>query len=159
MSGTGLRLIGLASGPPLHRKFKAADGGSFELYRDCARFITVSGLAIQGADGVNGQPVDIDALLDELAAEATQAKQRKATQQAQAEQVRTGKWARGGMTVDLFKLTSEGVAEGERSDQFFGAVAARLDCRCDRRAARTAPGRHRREIRRTAAHGGAARLR
>src|SRR6516225_984934 len=48
VSGTGLRLIGLASGPPLHRKFKAADGGSFELYRDCARFITVSELAIQG---------------------------------------------------------------------------------------------------------------
>jgi hypothetical protein len=76
VSGTGLRLIGLANDPELHRKFKAADGGSFELYRDTARFITISGLAIQGAEGVNGQLTNIDALLDALAAEAAQAKQR-----------------------------------------------------------------------------------
>jgi hypothetical protein len=77
--------------------------------------------------------VNIDALLDELAAEATQAKQRKATQQAQPEQIRTGKWARGGMTVDLFKLISEGVAEPERSDRFFDTIAwlRRLDWTAD----------------------------
>jgi DNA polymerase len=44
VSGTGLRLIGLGSSYEIHRKFPAPDGeGSFELYRNTARCITVSG--------------------------------------------------------------------------------------------------------------------
>jgi hypothetical protein len=44
VSGAGLRLIGSAFGPEMHRKFPAGDGkGSFELYRNTARYITMSG--------------------------------------------------------------------------------------------------------------------
>lgn len=68
VSGEGLRLIGLGTGPELHRKFPAADGkGSFELYRNTARYITVSGRAVVGATGPLPK---IDSLLDWLLAEA-----------------------------------------------------------------------------------------
>jgi primase-polymerase (primpol)-like protein len=61
VSGTGLRLIGTAVGKYLNRKYPAADKGSFELYRNSPRYITVSGLAIRGADG---PMTNIDDLLD-----------------------------------------------------------------------------------------------
>jgi putative DNA primase/helicase len=68
VSGEGLRLIGLGTGPELHRKFPATDGkGSFELYRNTARYITVSGRAVVGATGPLPK---IDSLLDRLLAEA-----------------------------------------------------------------------------------------
>jgi DNA polymerase len=49
VSGTGLRLIGLGGGYEIHRKFPAPDGkGSFELYRNTSRCITVSGKMLDG---------------------------------------------------------------------------------------------------------------
>ena len=46
VSGTGLRFIGLSQGNELHRKFilDKASGAGIELYRNCARYITISGL-------------------------------------------------------------------------------------------------------------------
>jgi hypothetical protein len=48
VSGTGLRAIGKASGPETHRKFTfdRKSGAGIELYRNTARYITVSGLEI-----------------------------------------------------------------------------------------------------------------
>jgi hypothetical protein len=44
VSGEGLRLIGRGAGYEIHRKFPAPNGkGAFELYRNTARCITVSG--------------------------------------------------------------------------------------------------------------------
>jgi hypothetical protein len=69
VSGQGFRLIGLGTGSELHRKFPAADGkGSFELYRNAARYITVSGKAVAGATGPLPK---IDSLLDGLLTEAS----------------------------------------------------------------------------------------
>jgi putative DNA primase/helicase len=69
VSGEGLRLIGLGTGHELHRKFPAADGkGSFELYRNAARYITISGRVVVGATGPLPK---IDNLLDELLTEAS----------------------------------------------------------------------------------------
>src|SRR5262245_4929163 len=55
VSGEGLRLIGLGTGSELHRKFPATDGingkGAFELYRNAARYITISGKVTAGATG------------------------------------------------------------------------------------------------------------
>jgi DNA polymerase I-like protein with 3'-5' exonuclease and polymerase domains len=113
VSGTGLRLIGLGTGYELHRKFPASDGkGAFELYRNTARYITVSGIAL---DGATGPLQNIDGLLDALLGEAAQ----RTAQQPKP----TGKWARGGMTEWLYKLIADGVAEPNRSSQFFAAVA------------------------------------
>jgi primase-polymerase (primpol)-like protein len=46
VSGAGLRIIGTTSGPETHRKltFDRKTGAGIELYRDTARYITVSGL-------------------------------------------------------------------------------------------------------------------
>jgi hypothetical protein len=59
VSGTGLRIIGTTQGEKLHKK-----PGLFELYRSCERYITVSGLALNGR-GDKPLP-NIDALLDGL---------------------------------------------------------------------------------------------
>jgi hypothetical protein len=46
VSGTGLRFIGIAHGAEIHRKFTfdRQTGAGIELYRNCTRYITVSGL-------------------------------------------------------------------------------------------------------------------
>jgi hypothetical protein len=46
VSGCGLRFIGLSQGGELHRKFtfNRKSGAGIELYRNCARYITISGL-------------------------------------------------------------------------------------------------------------------
>ena len=135
MSGTGLHLLGEATGKYLIRKYPAegddADtGGSFELFRNAPRYITVSGLVTHSG---SGKLADISTLLNELHAEGeerrTQPQQRKAAKQASAQLLRKGKWARGGMTVELFNLIAEGVDEPNRSTQFFHTVAwlKRLD--------------------------------
>jgi hypothetical protein len=136
VSGTGLRLIGIANGKYLLKKYTAPNGDSFELYRNAPKYITVSGLALARA---NGPLANIDELLDALHAEeeAKRADPRKpatgkkqpTTQQALAGTGRTGKWARGGMCAELFELIANGVAEPNRSTQFFHAVAwlKRLD--------------------------------
>src|SRR5215475_7250569 len=61
-SKTGIRIIGLASGPELHRKFSVpkANGMSIEIYRRAERYITISGN--QFGDSV--ELVNIDAEID-----------------------------------------------------------------------------------------------
>jgi putative DNA primase/helicase len=49
-SGKGLRIIGLATGPSVHRKFSVPGGGSVEVYRNAKRYITITGLALPGHD-------------------------------------------------------------------------------------------------------------
>jgi hypothetical protein len=74
VSGTGLRIIGTGAKEKMHRKFSADDGeGSFELYRGAERFITVSGLVMNGR---NSLP-NIDDLLDSLEREYEEKKRQK----------------------------------------------------------------------------------
>jgi hypothetical protein len=62
-SGTGIRIIGTASGPkPPRQKMAVTDGVSVELYRRQNRYITISGDAIGGYDTL----ADIDAAIDEV---------------------------------------------------------------------------------------------
>ena len=72
-SGTGIRIIGTASGPALHRKFAVpkADGMSIEVYRSADRYITVSGVQI----GEVQQLADIDAQADAVASRLDGARQ------------------------------------------------------------------------------------
>jgi hypothetical protein len=119
VSGEGLRLIGLGTGGEQHYKFKAADGiGSFELYRKCARYITVSGQAIRGAEG---PLVSIDELLDTLLAEAGQHITSATTSTTVTKPI--GKWARGGMTVRLYESIASEAEKGGRAGKFLIAVA------------------------------------
>jgi primase-polymerase (primpol)-like protein len=68
VSGTGLRIIGIANGASLHRQFTVDGGpGKYEVYRNCARFITISGYVL---DGRGDKPLpNINKLLEELVTE------------------------------------------------------------------------------------------
>jgi hypothetical protein len=59
-SQCGLRIIGHAVGAPLHTSRRMPDGGKAEFYRDCPRFITVTGDQVGRCDEL----ANIDALLD-----------------------------------------------------------------------------------------------
>jgi Protein of unknown function (DUF3631) len=74
-SSTGVRIIGIANGPTLHRKFAVpkANGMSIEIYRNAERYITVSGIQIGDAKEL----ADIDAHADAVAAKLDNVKQPK----------------------------------------------------------------------------------
>jgi hypothetical protein len=105
VSGCGLRFIGLAQGGELHRKFvfNRKTHAGIELYRNCARFITISGLQ-QGSCEALGS---INAYLDTLLA-------RYAAQPAPLDFNNAGPQA-----ADYFRdIIENGAAEGERSEKF-----------------------------------------
>jgi hypothetical protein len=66
VSGCGLRFIGLAHGSELQRKFtfNRKSGAGIELYRNCARYITISGLQEGSCQDLRS----IDDYLDQLVA-------------------------------------------------------------------------------------------
>src|SRR5262245_49894837 len=74
-SKTGVRILGLASGPELHRKFPVpkANGMSIEIYRRAERYITISGNQF----GDTSELVNIDAEIDNVASKLDSGKQQK----------------------------------------------------------------------------------
>src|SRR5262245_59075197 len=74
-SKTGIRIIGLASGPELHRKFSVpkANGMSIEIYRRAERYITISGNQF----GETAELVNIDTEIDTVASKLDSGKQQK----------------------------------------------------------------------------------
>jgi hypothetical protein len=74
-SKTGIRIIGLASGSELHRKFPVpkANGMSIEVYRRAERYITISGNQF----GASVELVNIDAEIDTVASKLDSGKQQK----------------------------------------------------------------------------------
>jgi hypothetical protein len=109
VSGAGLRFIGLAHGDELHRKFtfNRKSGAGIELYRNCARYITISGLQ----EGLSENLGPIDDYLDQLVA-------RFDGQPADPFDFNTA-----GPQPDYFRnLIENGAPEGERSEKFQEAV-------------------------------------
>jgi hypothetical protein len=72
-SKTGIRIIGLASGPELHRKFPVpkANGMSIEVYRRAERYITISGNQF----GETLELANIDTEIDTVASKLDGSKQ------------------------------------------------------------------------------------
>jgi primase-polymerase (primpol)-like protein len=67
VSGTGLRIIGIANGAAAHKKFSisgARPSAAVEVYRRAVRYITVSGLEISRCKELP----NIDALIDDIVA-------------------------------------------------------------------------------------------
>ena len=75
-SGEGIRILGLGNGPPVHRKFNVPgiDGLSVEIYRGAERYITVTGLQI---DGAIRQLANIDSSADAVASDLDGARKAK----------------------------------------------------------------------------------
>ena len=109
VSGGGLRIIGIASGPETHRRFNFdRSGAGIELYRNTARYITISGLQIGQCPGLP----PLDAFIDMLFA-------------------RHSGQAAGGLdfndadpqaSPDYDDLIQNGAPEGERSELFQAVV-------------------------------------
>ena len=70
-SHEGIRILGTGSDRKIHRKFTVEDGVGVEVYRNCGRFITVTGDQISPT---LDQLVDIDAVADQVVAELDAAK-------------------------------------------------------------------------------------
>jgi hypothetical protein len=122
VSGCGLRFIGVAQGNELHRKFtfNRTSGAGIELYRDCARYITISGLQ----EGACEHMEPIDDYLDTLVA-------RFDGQTAEAENNNKFDFNTAGPQIDgnhgsrnsyYRDIIENGAVEGERSEKFQEAV-------------------------------------
>jgi hypothetical protein len=89
VSGTGARIIGLAAGDKLHRKVtcNGTSGCACEFYRNCERYITISGMQISPGD-YPGLPVPtalpkFDLLFDALYARFADTKSRPAANECE----------------------------------------------------------------------------
>jgi len=113
VSGSGLRLIGKVSGPETHRKFTfdRKTRAGIELYRNTARYITVSGLEIGSCPEL--PPLDnfIDTVLARFAGKANG----KAG-------VLDFNDATGRQEIDYDDLIKNGAPEGQRSELFQSVV-------------------------------------
>jgi hypothetical protein len=76
VSGTGLRIIGRATGPMIHRKQPVVNGSTLETYRRAERYIVMTGNALPGSPQALA---DIDSVMEEVVAELDQKKQGKAS--------------------------------------------------------------------------------
>ena len=115
VSGCGLRFIGLShQGAELHRRFPfhRTSGEGLELYRNCARFITISGLQ----EGQCETMSEIDGYLDELLTRF--AGQPVASQSTTLLDLNTA----GPQQTDYLEILENGAAEGQRSERFAKVV-------------------------------------
>jgi hypothetical protein len=111
VSGNGLRIIGRANGQDLQRRFPfGRTGAGLELYRNTARYITVSGLQRGACDGLK----PIDALMEGWLARYG----------APAPDASGLDFNGAGMQKawDFESIIHNGVPEGQRSEAFQAAV-------------------------------------
>ena len=112
VSGTGLRIIGIATGPEVHRAFNLDGGGRIEIFRRATRYITVSGLELSDCTELP----NIDRLIDDLVAQYDDVSTRK----TDGQQGESGN--RGDDGDDIDDLIKHGAPEGQRSEAFARCV-------------------------------------
>jgi hypothetical protein len=110
VSGAGLRIVGKAAGPEVHRKFTfdRKTGAGIELYRDTARYITISGLEI----GHCAELPPLDDFIDTLLARHSAPSGGIDFNAAGAQQP----------AADYDDLIQNGAQQGERSELFQACV-------------------------------------
>lgn len=121
ISGTGLRIIGLAEGSEIHRNQRVPDSpkGKIETYRRTARFIVVTG------DHLPGSPdalANIDAQIDRTVAWLDEAAREAKGQKERPEAARSDEDRRRDLSGELLRLIECGAPEGERSEKFMHVV-------------------------------------
>jgi hypothetical protein len=109
VSGTGLRIIGIAAEPEVHRAFNLDDGGRIELFRHTTRYITISGLQL----GNSSELPNIDKLIDNLVTRYDGA----GTPKTDGQQTGAGTGE-----DDIDDLIRHGAPEGQRSEAFARCV-------------------------------------
>jgi hypothetical protein len=112
VSGAGLRIIGTANGPETHRRFNfdRKTGAGVELYRNTARYITVSGVQIGSCAAL--LPIDeyIDTLIARFTGSSTHRDDGLDFNDAGAQQ------------IDYDDLIQNSAPEGQRSELFQAVV-------------------------------------
>jgi hypothetical protein len=113
VSGEGLRIIGIATGPATHRRFSGPgrEGAGVEVYRAATRYITISGLEISRC----AELVNIDQLIDDIVAQYDVAGSEPA---AEVNDVNGNAF----VFDDIDSLIKNGVPEGQRSQAFSRVV-------------------------------------
>ena len=109
VSGCGLRFIGLAQGSELHHKFtfNRKNGAGIELYRNCARYITVSGLQEGSCQALGSADDYLDTLMARFGGQAA----------AQSDPFDFN--TAGAQTNDHYQdIIENGAPEGQRSEEF-----------------------------------------
>jgi hypothetical protein len=126
VSGRGLRIIGIANGDEVHRKFTfdRKTGAGLELYRNTARYITISGCEIGSCAKL--PPLDgfIDTAFARYASTAGGARARKGTQ-ANGSGTNGLDFNNAGpqpSSIDYDEVIRNGAPEGQRSELFQACV-------------------------------------
>lgn len=112
-SGCGLRVIGYGDGPPVHEKHPMDSGGSLEIYRRAARFITITGNRLADYDLAN-----IDVAIDRLKRPERVKPNGSAPPPPHSDNI----------PCRIVDLIENGAAVGERSEKFYAVVGALKDC-------------------------------
>jgi putative DNA primase/helicase len=107
VSGTGLHILGIATGPEVHRAFNLDGGGRIEIFRRATRYITVSGLEL----GDCTELPNIDRLIDDLVGQYDDVGIKK-----------TNGHQAGNGADDIDNLVRRGAPEGQRSEAFARCV-------------------------------------
>ena len=116
VSGEGLRIIGIATGPETHRRF-SIDGrerAGVEVYRSATRYITISGLEI----GHCSKLANIDQLIDDIVEHHNVT----TGEQEHHESNGAGIGDKGNGFDDIDNLIKHGAPEGQRSEAFARVV-------------------------------------
>ncbi|WP_165421268.1 hypothetical protein [Bradyrhizobium sp. Leo170] len=123
-SGAGLRILGTGNGAMVHRKFAIANGAACEIYRNCTRFITVTG--DQLAPQFN-QLKDLDLIADEVLTELDTAK--KANKQQQQSPLFRGEDSKASdrSLADLIKNGCGASYGGDKSRAVWRVINGSLD--------------------------------
>jgi hypothetical protein len=108
VSGAGMRIIGKCTGPEMHRKFTfdRKTGAGVELYRNTARYITVSGLEV----GTCAELPPLDTFIDRLF--------ERFSGQAKTDGLDFNDVGQQSSSIDYDDLIKNGAPEGERSELF-----------------------------------------
>ena len=112
VSGAGLRIIGTTNGPETHRKFTfdRGTGAGIELYRNTARYITISGLEKSPC----AELPCLDDLIDRLVARHAYGQEAGSPLDFNS--------ARPQRSLDYDDLIRDGAPEGQRSELFQSVV-------------------------------------
>jgi hypothetical protein len=123
-SGTGLRIIGYGSGEKVHQKVKKtekldglSEAGSLEIYRKPERYITVSGVVL---DGYDLPLANIDAAIDRY--RRADKAQGAAERSAEAPAAASGNGASRPAPASVIEAIRSEAHDGKRSDRLFEAV-------------------------------------
>jgi hypothetical protein len=119
VSGTGARIVGIAHGAEIHRKhiIDARAGAAVEIYRNCARYITISGLQVTNF-APHVLPDDIELTQLKVCDELFENYQPP----AQATRLIDFNSAEPQDLADWEDLIQHGASEGERSEKFQSVV-------------------------------------